>query len=207
MIKMAGRVRSGRGTASASFADLIIEIERITREAIRPGTLNIILDRPTRLNEAEASFFDRNSRMVWPARLNDVNVWVYRWKHSALHVVEVLSSVNLRDRLGLKDDDRVTLTMQAEHIDRIGAVAAIIWVIVWFGRRDWCYTNDRYYFAFHKFCRALGATQQSLAGSLKEHMSVVPVALRIDPEQPLANGDTAKAPNACAAKPTDLKLS
>ena len=207
MIKIVGRVRSGRGTASAQFAGLMNELERITHEAMRPGTLNIILERPMRLNEAEASFFDRNSRMVWPAQLNDMNVWVYRWKHSALHVVEVLSPLNLRDRLGLKDGDRVTLTMLPEHIGRIGTVPAIAWAIVWFGRRDLCYTKDRYYFAVHKFCRALGATQRGLAGSLKECMPAVPAALRLDPGQPLADGETPKIPNTFAAKPTDLKLS
>lgn len=207
MIKIAGRVRSGRGLASAQFAGLMVELETITHEAMYPGTLNIVLARPMRLNEAEAGFFDRNARMIWPARLNDMNVWVYRWKHSALHVVEVLSSVNLRGHFGFRTGDRVTLTMQPGHIDRIGAVAAIVWAIVWFGRRDWCYTNDRYYFAFHKFCAALGATQQSLARSLNERMPAVSAALLIDREQPLADGDTAKAPNAFAPKPTDLKLS
>ena len=207
MIKIAGRVRSGRRMASAQFAGLMIELETITHETLCPGTLNVILDRPVRLNEAAARFFDRSARMVWPARLNDMNVWVYRWKHSALHVVEVISSVNLRDRLGLKDGDRVTLTMHPGHIDRIGAVAAIVWGIVWFGRRDWCYTNNRYYFALHKFCQAFGATQQDLAGSLKERMPAVPTALLIDPEPPLADGDPAKTPSAFAAKPTDLKLS
>ncbi|MGH6683333.1 MAG: hypothetical protein ACRECA_05320 [Pseudolabrys sp.] len=207
MIKITGRVRSGRGMASAQLAGFMTELEKVTHEAIRPGTLNIILDRPMRLNEAEAFFFDRNSRMVWPARLNDMNVWVYRWKHSALHVVEVLSSVNLRSCFDLKDGDRLTLTMLPGHIDRIGAVAAIVWAIVWFGRQDLCYTNDRYYFAFHKFCQTLGATQQSFARSLKEHMPAIPAALRIDPDHPPADGGTAKAPNAFTAKPTDLKLS
>lgn len=207
MIKIAGRVRSGRGTASAQFAGLMIKLERITHEAICPGTLNIILDRPMRLNEAEASFFDRNLRMVWPARLNDMNVWVYRWRHSALHVVEVLASVNLRDRFGLKDGDRVTLTMLPGNIGRVGAVAAIVWAAVWLGRRDLCYTNDRYYFALHRFCQALGATQQNLAKNLEERMPIVPRALRIDSEQLITDGDVAKTPNAFAAKPADLKLS
>ena len=167
MTKIAGRVRSGRGTASARMAEVQTELERITKEAIIPGTLNIILDRPLRLNEAEARFVGQNLRMLWPATLNGIDVWVNRWKDTALHVVEVLSSVHLRDRFGLKDGDRVTLTMHTDHIDQIGAIGRTAWAVVWAGRRDWCYTSDRYYFRLRKYCMALGATQQSPTGALK----------------------------------------
>ena len=167
MTKIAGRVRSGRGTASARMAEVQTELERITKEAIIPGTLNIILDRPLRLNEAEARFVGQNLRMLWPATLNGIDVWVNRWKDTALHVVEVLSSVHLRDRFGLKDGDRVTLTMRPDYIDRIGAMGRTVWAIVWVGRKDWCYTNDRYYLGLLKYCKALGATQQSPTARLK----------------------------------------
>jgi hypothetical protein len=165
--KIAGRVRSGRGAASARMAEVQTELEGITNEAIIPGTLNIILDRPLRLNEAEARFFGKNLRMLWPATLNGIDVWVIRWKDTALHVAEVLSSVHLRDQFGLKDGDRVTLTMHIDHIDRIGAIGRTVWAIVWVGRRDWCYTSDGYYFKLRKYCMALGATQQSPTGALR----------------------------------------
>ena len=168
MIKIAGIVRSGRGAAAAQIAEIQSELEGIVNAAIIPGTLNIILDQPLRLNEAEARFFDQNLRMLWPATLNGIDVWVYRWKHTALHVVEVLSSVHLRDRFGLKDGDRVTLTMRSDHIDRISRMGRTVWAIVWVGRRDWCYTNDGYYVGLRKYCMALGATQQSPTGALKK---------------------------------------
>jgi hypothetical protein len=168
VIEINGRVGSGRGLASPYIATIQAELASITDEEIFPGTLNIILDRPWRLNETEALFFDQSWRMLWPATLNGIDVWIYRWRHTALHVVEVLSSVHLRNRLGLKDGDRVTLTMHPDHIDRIGAIGWTAWTIVWAGRRDWCYTNDRYYFALFKYCKALGATQQPKpAGGLK----------------------------------------
>jgi hypothetical protein len=149
------------------MAEVQTELEGITNEAIIPGTLNIILDRPLRLNEAEARFFGQNLRMLWPATLNGIDVWVNRWKDTALHVVEVLSSVHLRDRFGLKDGDRVTLTMHTDHIDRIGAMGRSVWAIVWVGRRDWYYTNDKYYDGLRKYCEALGAAQQSPTGAVE----------------------------------------
>ena len=168
MTKIAGRVRSGRGTAWTYLAEVRTEVEGITNEVVIHGTLNMILDRPLRLSEAEARFFDQNFRMLWPATLNGTDVWVYRCKHTALHVVEVLSSVHLRDRFGLKDGNRVILTMRPNHIDRIGAVSWTIWALVWLGRRNWCYTNDKYYFGLLKYCKSLGATQQSPTGALKK---------------------------------------
>lgn len=167
MIEINGRVRSGRGVAAPYIAKIQSELERVTNEAIVPGTLNIILDRPLRLNEAGARLFDQNLRMLWPATLNGTDVWVHRWKHTALHVVEVLSCVHLRNRFDLKDGDRVTLTMRPDDIDRVGAMGRTAWAIVWIGRRDWCYTNDRYYFGLRRYCKALGATQQSPRGRLK----------------------------------------
>ena len=170
MTKIAGRVRSGRGTASAHLAEVRTEVEGITKEAVIHGTLNMILDRPLRLNEAEARFVGQNLRMLWPATLNGIDVWVYRCKDTALHVVEVLSSVHLRDRFGLKDGDRVILTMHTDHIDQIGAIGRTAWAVVWAGRRDWCYTSDRYYFRLRKYCMALGATQQSPTRSIEERV-------------------------------------
>lgn len=219
MINIAGRVRSGRGRASAQVAAVKVEVEAITNQVLAPGTLNIILDRPLRLNKAEALFFDQNARMLWPATLNDLDVWVYRWKHTALHVVEVLSSVHLRGRFGLKDGDRIILAMRPEHIDRIGAMERAAWALVWAGRRDLCYTNDRYYFAVYRFCEALGATQQRPArklinipwGWVRLAIERTPVvgttSLEATEQQQPCEDDLAKIPNAFGTKPTDLKTS
>jgi hypothetical protein len=162
-VEISGRVRSGRGKASAELAIHREEIEEITGQSIFPGSLNVILDRPIRFKQCEAVLFDNGFRMLWPAEINGVAVWIYRWRHTALHVMEVLSSDRLRDILFICNSDKVTISIDKYLIDEIDWVQGLVWSIIWAGRRDWCYTNDRYYFETLRFCRAMGATQERKA--------------------------------------------
>ncbi|MDN5926844.1 MAG: hypothetical protein L0I29_07205 [Hyphomicrobiales bacterium] len=159
-IQISGHVRSGRGRAAAELAVHMEEIEEITGQNIVPGSLNVILDRPVRFKESEAAVFDNGFRMLWPAEMGGVAVWIYRWRHTALHVAEVISSQRLRDILHICNNSEVIINIDECHIDQIDWMQSLAWAIVWAGRRDWCYTNDRYYFETLGFCRAMEATQE-----------------------------------------------
>jgi hypothetical protein len=157
-VAISGYVRGGRGKASAELAAHRQEIETITGEKLFPGSLNVILDRPVRFKQSEAALFDSGFRMLWPAEMNGVAVWVYRWRHTALHVAEILCSRKLRDVL--HNDNKVIVNIDECHIDDIYWTQGLAWHMIWAGRRHWCYTSDRYYFETLGFCRAMGATQE-----------------------------------------------
>lgn len=159
-VEISGRVRSGRGKASAELAIHREEIEELTGQNIFPGSLNVILDRPIRFKQSEAALFDNGFRMLWPAEIGGVAVWIYRWRHAALHVAELLSSDKLRDMSCICNNDKVIININKSIIDEIDWMQSLAWNMIWAGRRDWCYTNDRYYFETLRFCRVMGATQE-----------------------------------------------
>ena len=115
-----GQVVCGRGLAAPELVTLSVQVQAIVKEPLCPGSLNIVLNRPMRLLDTAGFAFDRGYRTLWPASLGGINVWVYRWRESPLHVVEILSSVYLRGRLNLKNGDAVTL-----RLTRRGATVGI----------------------------------------------------------------------------------
>ena len=155
-----GHVISGRGAAAPELLGLSEELHAIVRETIYPGSLNIVLNRPLRLRDTAAFAFDRERRMLWPAAsLNGVDVWIYRWPACPLHIIEVLSSIHLRERLKLKDGDHVILRLSDEQIGTINPLGRLAWAALWVGRRHWFY-SDPYYDKTLSLCTKLGAAQQ-----------------------------------------------
>lgn len=159
-IELGGQVISGRGRAAPELFGLSEELHAIVKEPLYPGSLNIVLNRPLRLLNTAAFTFDGESRMLWPASLNGVDVWIYRWRESPLHIVEVLSSIHLRERLKLKDGDDVILRLRDKQIGAINPIGRLTWAVLWIGRRQWVYSNYAYYSRTMGLCTKLGATQQ-----------------------------------------------
>lgn len=155
-----GYVATGRAKAAGHIAKLSFELEQGTGAKLYLGSLNILLDRPVRLNRAHAITLEDGRRLLWPARLNGVDVWLYRWRHAPLHVAEILAETRLRDQLGLADHDKVTLSVRDDLLSPTGAIPRLAWEAVWRGRRSWCYARDRYYLRTRAWCIRLGATQQ-----------------------------------------------
>jgi len=155
-----GKVVGGRGKAAVQIAQNSEAIAKAIGAQPFAGSLNLVLDKPVRFVESEATFFDNGFRMLWPATLNGIPVWLYRWKHTSLHVVEIISPINLRDTLRVGENQKVTIALPENIVDKISFSQNIIWAAVWAGRRNWCYTRDSYYYKFLNFCRASGATQQ-----------------------------------------------
>jgi len=157
-----GRVVSGRGVASKrlrhqSWGDAV---HRITCEPIFPGTLNVVLDQPLRLNQTVAQVFDDNSvRALWPARLNNMNVWVYRWGNAQLHQIEVIASVNLKRHFELGDGDPILIIFSPDQVGRTKLFERLAWRVLWQGRQAWCYSSGSYYRFASKASHAAGAIQ------------------------------------------------
>lgn len=120
------------------------ELRRRTREQFFPGSLNIALSTPLRLSCKSKLAFDFGSRFVWPARLNGVGVWLYRWPTPPLSVVEILSSTQLRKGLELTDGASVTIEVEKAHIEPIGVSALLGWILLWLGRPALFYRSERY---------------------------------------------------------------
>jgi SAM-dependent methyltransferase len=181
-----GQVVCGRGLATPELVTLSVQVLAIVKEPLCPGSLNIVLNRPVRLLDAAGYAFDRGYRTLWPASLGGINVWVYRWRESPLHVVEILSSVYLRGRLNLKNGDAVTLRMSGAQIGALHSFERFIWALLWTGRRRWFYSSRLYSSRTVRLGKELGATQEqpvvrgSIAISLyvmKEMVTLVPAVV------------------------------
>jgi Methyltransferase domain len=136
------------------------QVQTIVREPLFPGSLNVVLNRPVRLLDAAGFAFDRGYRTLWRASLGGINVWIYRWRESPLHVVEVLSSVYLRGRFNLKNGDAVTLQMSRAQIGDLHRFERFIWALLWSGRRSWFYSYKLYSNRTVRLGKELGATQE-----------------------------------------------
>jgi hypothetical protein len=159
-IEWHGRVASGRGSAAPELHALYAELNAIVREPLYPGSINLVLDRPLRMRASKAATFDRGRRMVWPATLNGIGVWLYRWRSCPLHVIEVLAPIHLRTRLLLRDGDGVTLGVSSSVVGRINVVERLIWAALWLGRGDWAYSVGTYFQHVEDWGMNLGAAQQ-----------------------------------------------
>ena len=135
----AAKVTSGRGIARAHIAQSSAEIESLTAGRPVSGTLNLLLRRPLLLSHGSALAFDHGRRFLWPARLNDYPIWLYRWQNAPVHVVECVSPVILREQLGLSDGDAVGISVRMADLEPMSVSAWLVWAALWWGRREWAY--------------------------------------------------------------------
>jgi hypothetical protein len=159
-IALEGQVACGRGLAAPELVALREQVQAIVKEPLCPGSLNLVLNRPVRLLDAAGFAFDLNYRTLWRASLSGIDVWVYRWRESPLHIVEILSSVYLRERLNLKNGDTVTLRIGRAQIGKLRYLERLIWALLWTGRRRWFYLYKFYSNRTVRFGKDLGATQE-----------------------------------------------
>lgn len=93
--------------------------ERATGSALVPGSLNLVLDRPWVMTDAEIRLSAVEVGVeisLLPCAVEGIACWVFRTDRNNsgqgdhdLNVLEVLSSVHLRTVLGLQDGDEVTV--------------------------------------------------------------------------------------------------
>jgi SAM-dependent methyltransferase len=154
-----GMVMSGRGEASIRLADSAAELKSITNEALIPGSLNVVLDRPIWFAPDRAIAFSNGRWLLWRGWLGGIPVWLFRWSIAPLHVVEILSSIHLRSAFNLCDGQRVRIKLDVDQIRAIPWLARAAWALIWSGRKTWSYSNDAYYYFVRPWGVRLGATQ------------------------------------------------
>jgi hypothetical protein len=159
-IALEGQVVGGRGLAAPELVALREQVQAIVKEPLCPGSLNLVLNRPVRLLDTAGFAFDLDYRTLWRASLSGIDVWIYRWRESPLHIVEILSSVYLRERLNLKNGDTVTLRLGRAQIGKLRYLERLIWALLWTGRRRWFYLYKFYSNRTVRFGKDLGATQE-----------------------------------------------
>lgn len=168
--KLVGRVVRGRGVARTHLQDEAEDFHRATGQNLFPGSLNVILQAPLFLNLKEARFTRSRVRLLWPATLFDLPVWIYRFPHSPLHVVELLSPDHLRSRFALADGDPVVLRVRETLCVDLSLRQRAAWTLLWKGRESWSYSRDTYYFKTRQLAIDLGATQREVSKGLRRSL-------------------------------------
>lgn len=160
-----GQVMSGRGEAALHITEYAEELKNTIGGDLVAGSLNVVFKRPFKLVNENAIRFDNEKRLLWPASINGIPVWLYRWRHAPLHIAELLSTVHLRDALRLRDGDEIRIELKKSDINIISPVGRFVWGLCWIGRRPWCYKNHGYYVRTRGWCIRCGATQQDIQES------------------------------------------
>ncbi|MCC2095895.1 MAG: hypothetical protein KDJ29_03340 [Hyphomicrobiales bacterium] len=154
-IDVACRAVPGRAKAGGHFSRCIEEVTALIGRSPYPGTLNCITDHPVLLDRDKALRFDSGTRFLWPATLNGSAVWVYRTRAMPGHVLEIVSDKKLRDRLDPDCLDRLSLKIAAELVEPTGFLYKAAWRLIWQGREQRYYTDDRYHKKTKRFFRYL----------------------------------------------------
>jgi len=138
-------VISGRGKAKVSLG----EIQNLENEKLNiyPGSLNLVAKLPLRLDDSRASFVNKDGkRKFWKTKLNDVDVYIYRWPSCPLHIFELVSIEKLRDKMNLNDGSSVRLEVPKEYIKKLHWLESLSWFLLYFKRESWYYKKENYLF-------------------------------------------------------------
>lgn len=118
---MRGVVVPGRGDLAQWMRRYADAYERAVGVRLEPGSLNVVLDEPWRMQHPEARLAAAEAGVgsaFVRCRLDGLPCWVVRTDaneagtgHHPLTVVEVVSVAHLRTALGLQDGDPVTLEL------------------------------------------------------------------------------------------------
>lgn len=154
-----GRVVTGRGMAKLHLKQEYKEFKNATGEDFFEGSMNVVLNKPVLLNESLGHSISTKRRLLWPGYINGSPVWLYRFSHAPLHILELLSAQHLRTLHSLGDDSPITVSISEEYEVPLTIRQEIAWALIWKGRLTWSYHNDRYYFNSRQLAIELGATQ------------------------------------------------
>jgi len=142
LIHAEGKVVRGRGKGAERIAALDRCLRPILGASPVPGTVNIVLLRPIEFDPAAAVLTIDGKRMFWPIRLGNLPCLAYRWRGCPLHIVEVVSTMRLRDELGLADGSMVRLEVADPWPLRTGSLLA--WLALWAFRKERYYGSESY---------------------------------------------------------------
>ena len=135
-------VVAGRGRASTRFQDHAEDVRRILGYDPYPGTMNAISRFPLRLDWSEGKTFMAGKRYLWPARIGEHEVWIYRTIHMPDHVFELASQTRLRAALGLEGGGSGQLEIDQRLVSPLTPLEKTLWLVLWRGREHWYYRYD-----------------------------------------------------------------
>jgi len=116
------------------------------------GTLNCISSIPIYLDPT-LSFKKIEDKMLWPARIDNQDVFLVRWENAPLHVYEILSI----QRLHLKN----SFTIEVPDLLIIKCLRCdIMWYIFWRFRESLSYKHDFYYNSVKYFLNLFNTNQR-----------------------------------------------
>lgn len=138
-IRFTGIVTSGRNLAKKHLREEP-DVEKNLGVTLFPGSMNVLLTKPMKMNLQTAIITPK--RAIQPCQINGVPAYAHRWPDCPLHVCEILHPEKLRDKLGLKDGDRVTITFDKSAIERVDWATTWAWLLFWKGREKTYYTDD-----------------------------------------------------------------
>lgn len=138
---LTGTISSGRGKAFHHVKNSLTELEALTGVVLFPGSLNVVLDREVKLKSCNAIIFDNGKRYLWEAYVEGIKIWIYRWKGTPFHIVELFSDKKLRDVLGMADGSSISIQVNEAMIDHISMKGKVVSFLLWGGRRRLFYNG------------------------------------------------------------------
>ncbi len=153
---------TGSNVSDAAIAGCTDAIEHAIAARVVPGTLNVWLDRPIALDNRRAATIAKPRLAFWPATLNGQPVWIQRYDRTVLHVVELLADRHLRRALDLDDGDTVEIALAPDLLVPVPWLGRAAWAAFWLGRGRRAFVSRRYMLFARRWCRRLGATQDSV---------------------------------------------
>jgi len=136
-----GTISSGRGKAFHHVKNSLAELEALTGVVLFPGSLNVVLDNEVKLKSCNAIIFDNGKRYLWEAYVEGIRIWIYRWKGTPFHIVELFSEKKLRDELGMADGSSISIQVNEAMIDNISMKGKVVSFLLWGGRRHLFYNG------------------------------------------------------------------
>ena len=140
------KVIAGRGMARIERQSDIKSLEKLTNMVFVEGSLNLIANSPIYFKE-NASFYQKNNHMFFKGKLNDIPVFINRWKGAPAHIFEIFSTQHLRKSLKLHSGQTVKLSILNLYLDderNQNIKNKLIWIIYWKFRESLFYRSEYY---------------------------------------------------------------
>lgn len=111
-------VTTGAGYASKVLPSSEAAIQELTGMRPHPGTLNLRTERDIALKNGLRfqGPDDGRVRMLYPALLGDVEVFINRWSGCPPNRIDVLADKHLRSELGLLDGSKIMVTIADQYV-------------------------------------------------------------------------------------------
>ncbi|WP_152483515.1 hypothetical protein [Halomonas sp. THAF5a] len=144
MAIFSGVVVSGREMAQRHVSLAMDELSTISGQDLFPGSMNVVLDKPLKLESRYSAIFDHGKRFIWRARIGCRQVWIYRWKGTPFTIVEILADCRLKDALGLLDGSCIDIEIDDALVAPLDWRDRLSSFLIWGMGRKYLYYSKPY---------------------------------------------------------------